>query len=506
MSVNAKMTAIADAIRLKTGRTDTLTLDQMADDLNAISERDSTDLIINGATVTIPAGNYQSQVSGSVYTATQATPSIAINASGLITATATQTAGYVTAGTKSATKQLAFQSAKTITPGTASQTAISKGTYATGSVVVEGDSNLKASNIVSGVSIFGVSGTYSGGDTSIEDGLVQRTLGSYSNSRVSTIGSYAFYCASNLYAVSFANCTVIGRSAFEKCSNLTTIDFPNCTAVGSFAFSQCSRLTSVNLPKCDTINYSAFYCCYSLTSIDLPKCLTILGDAFMGCTYLTTISLPQCRMIGPSALRQCGLTNIYAPLCSTVGSNAFYGCSKLTTASLPTCSFIHYSAFMRCSNLSSIYLASSSICTLQHSNVFSSTGITSTTGSIYVPLSLGWSYKHATNWTYFSNRIFSIEGDDIVDPDAGGDDIGGGGTGELITFTIIFDEYQAEDGMTWGEWVESPYNTDGIYLSVDTKGVLLNPTEQVCDENLIPVYENDRIVADMIYDACRPEI
>ena len=36
-------------------------------------------------------------------TATQATPTVTINSSGLITATATQTAGYVAAGSKSAT-------------------------------------------------------------------------------------------------------------------------------------------------------------------------------------------------------------------------------------------------------------------------------------------------------------------------------------------------------------------------------------------------------------------
>lgn len=37
-------------------------------------------------------------------TAAQATPSISVNSSGLITASATQTAGYVSAGTKSGTK------------------------------------------------------------------------------------------------------------------------------------------------------------------------------------------------------------------------------------------------------------------------------------------------------------------------------------------------------------------------------------------------------------------
>ena len=29
----------------------------------------------------------------------------------------------------------------------------------------------------------------------------------------------------------------------------------------------------------------------------------------------------------------------------------------------------------------------------------------------------------------------------------------------MITFTINDTEYQAEEGMTWGEWVESNYNT-----------------------------------------------
>ena len=34
----------------------------------------------------------------------------------------------------------------------------------------------------------------------------------------------------------------------------------------------------------------------------------------------------------------------------------------------------------------------------------------------------------------------------------------------MITFTIDGATYQAEEGMTWGEWVESEYNTDGYYI------------------------------------------
>ncbi len=74
-------------------------------------------------------------------TATQATPSISVNSSGLITASATQTAGYISAGTKSATKQLNTKGATTITPSSTEQIAVSAGTYVTGNIVVSASSS-----------------------------------------------------------------------------------------------------------------------------------------------------------------------------------------------------------------------------------------------------------------------------------------------------------------------------------------------------------------------------
>ena len=50
------------------------------------------------------------------------------------------------------------QAGTTITPGTSLKTAVASGRYTTGYVYVAGDSNLVASNIKSGVSIFGVTG------------------------------------------------------------------------------------------------------------------------------------------------------------------------------------------------------------------------------------------------------------------------------------------------------------------------------------------------------------
>lgn len=57
------------------------------------------------------------------------------------------------------------KSAATYTPGTSNQT-ITSGQYLNGAQTIKGDASLVAGNIKSGVSIFGVTGTYAGGGSS----------------------------------------------------------------------------------------------------------------------------------------------------------------------------------------------------------------------------------------------------------------------------------------------------------------------------------------------------
>lgn len=76
------------------------------------------------------------KITGILADVTQATPAITVDAAGKITASATQAAGVVAAGTKSATKQLTVQAAKTVIPSASAQTAVAKGVFTTGIVTV----------------------------------------------------------------------------------------------------------------------------------------------------------------------------------------------------------------------------------------------------------------------------------------------------------------------------------------------------------------------------------
>lgn len=89
------------------------------------------------------------------------------------------------------------KTAATITPTTTNQT-IASDTYLTGTQTISGDANLVAGNIKSGVSIFGVNGSYSGSSKNIQTNqTTSRTsntsLTSVNSLTCSTAGTYDIY-------------------------------------------------------------------------------------------------------------------------------------------------------------------------------------------------------------------------------------------------------------------------------------------------------------------------
>ena len=255
-----------------------------------------------------------------------------------------------------------------------------------------------------------------------EDNLWKRIQGvglsTYSNSTATQIASFAFAYMYDFTSVSMPAVTSIGQFAFTCCSNITSVSFPLCVSIGSSAFQSCTKLVSVNISNCTSLQGNGIFSgCSLLPTINLPSVASsIPAYTFMYCYSLSSANVPLATSIGTYGFGMCSyLSSMSLSRCSAVGQYAFQGCSRLSTINLPICSIIYAQAFSGCYNLLSMYLTNSSLCSLSNSNAFTSTpiaGYTTSTGgvygSIYVPSSLLASYKAATNWVNYSNRMVGV--------------------------------------------------------------------------------------------------
>ena len=109
----------------------TATIDALVGLLDDYLKKSSSDLTRDKNKITAPAGFYGEDAEASVPLSAIGVPDITVGTDGKITATVTQTEGYVLGGSESATKQIT-------------------------------DNNLKAEYIKSGVTLFGTEGTFTG--------------------------------------------------------------------------------------------------------------------------------------------------------------------------------------------------------------------------------------------------------------------------------------------------------------------------------------------------------
>ena len=176
---------------------------------------DSSDLTVNGPTVTAPDGYYPNSASktvqsGSAATPTlgiEATPNIAISNSGKITSSVSKaesitpvvSEGYVTAGTAgtvtfagSNTLQLNTKSGATITPTESQQVAVEQNRWTTGQVKVGA---ISSSYVGSGVT------RNDSTDLSVSDATVTVPAGYYENAASATVQSATWKSASTIGVV-----------------------------------------------------------------------------------------------------------------------------------------------------------------------------------------------------------------------------------------------------------------------------------------------------------------
>ena len=237
-----------------------------------------------------------------------------------------------------------------------------------------------------------------------------------------------------------------GDSCFGDCINLKDVDIPSTmTSIPQYAFFNCDSLEAFNLKNVTSVGSHAFRYCTNLKDINVSQLRAISSCAFQGCA-LETVSV-SCSTIY-DAFRECSSLSI-ADVTANILSGTFIGCEALKDITIHNVTKLSFGTFNRCTSLENIILDVTKVPTLTTtSSVFLSTPIMSSSylghfGSIYVPASLVDTFKGATNWAIIADRI----------------------TTKTITFFIDGTEYTAEEGMTWGEWVDSEYNTDGFFES-----------------------------------------
>lgn len=130
-----------------------------------------------------------------------------------------------------------------------------------------------------------------------------------------------------------------------------------------------------------------FAYCTLLERLSLPNVVTLEPLSIAHCTSLVELNLPMVEDIHSQALRNTPFTSIDFPKLKNIAVYAFAGCKNLTT-------FI---------------LRNSEVCNLYSTNAFSGTIVGDGDGYIYVPSDLVDTYKTATNWSAFADKIKSLD-------------------------------------------------------------------------------------------------
>lgn len=124
------------------------------------------------------------------------------------------------------------KSAATYTPGTSNQS-ITSGQYLNGTQTIKGDSNLTAGNIKSGVSIFGVSGTYTGSSSGGSGSVSLQSKTVSPSERTQTVKPDSGYGGLSQVTVNAISTTYVGSGVTKKAAATYTPSTSNQTIAAS---------------------------------------------------------------------------------------------------------------------------------------------------------------------------------------------------------------------------------------------------------------------------------
>lgn len=200
---------------------------------------------------------------------------------------------------------------------------------------------------------------------------------------------------------------------------ITEVNVGTNVAIYQYGFNCCAGLKRLSLPNTLT-DLDASYAvrnCFALTFVALPRQVSVGQYTFYGCYAMRHISMPSLKNVGnrtPSyplptyVFYNCHGLRI-APIpenTMTIGNYAFRYCYALEEAYIPPdVASIGTSAFQYCYGIKRVYLAPTTPPTLQStsfSDIHSS-------AVFYVPYSQGHSawiaYQSATNWSALASKM-----------------------------------------------------------------------------------------------------
>ena len=161
--------------------------------------------------------------------------------------------------------------------------------------------------------------------------------------------------------------------------------------------------------KCEEIKENSstgsFQLCPKLYYVDFPKTKKIGINAFAQTKLLTSVFFPKVESTGTSAFANSNIETVNFPLCTSIGANCFNPCAKLKEIKIPLCREIKTGAFSNCTVLEKIFLDGVTAVPTLSTNALSGTPETL---KIIVPDALVDSFKTATNWSTYANKIIGI--------------------------------------------------------------------------------------------------
>lgn len=172
-----------------------------------------------------------------------------------------------------------------------------------------------------------------------------------------------------------------------------------------------STIEKAVFSKCKIIpSYGGFYLCSKLFSVDFPELTRIGVYSFSGTSKLTNISFPKVTEILNLAFESSGVETVYLPACKKIYYAAFNSCSKLKEIKIPICGNIGQKCFYNCKSLEKIFLDGVTAVPTLGTDVLTGTpeGL-----KIIVPDNLVDSFKTATNWSTYANRIIGVSDEQV---------------------------------------------------------------------------------------------